>query len=143
MPVPANRRGFLGGAAAALATFGLLGCTTARSSVTRVAALLNTEGTMPSLGGATDWLNSPPLTTAGLRGQVVLVNFWTYTCINWLRQLPYRQRVRGLERVFEQLLAVTDQRLHQLIRQALPIGERRFEIEFDDSGVAGYAFTFG
>ena len=42
-----------------------------------------------SLAGATDWLNSPPLTGADLRGRVVLVNFWTYTCINWLRQLPY------------------------------------------------------
>jgi thiol-disulfide isomerase/thioredoxin len=41
------------------------------------------------LGGATGWLNSPPLTPAGLRGNVVLVGFWTYTCINWLRQLPY------------------------------------------------------
>jgi hypothetical protein len=40
---------------------------------------------MPDLDGATGWLNSPPLTTAGLRGQVVLVDFWTYTCVNWLR----------------------------------------------------------
>jgi thiol-disulfide isomerase/thioredoxin len=47
------------------------------------------EGQLPSLSGATGWLNSPPLTAAGLRGRVVLVNFWTYTCINWLRQLPY------------------------------------------------------
>jgi hypothetical protein len=44
---------------------------------------------MPSLGGATEWLNSEPLGPAGLRGQVVLVNFWTLTCINWLRQEPY------------------------------------------------------
>ena len=44
---------------------------------------------MPSLGGATAWLNSPPLTPAGLRGKVVVVDFWTYTCINWLRTLPY------------------------------------------------------
>jgi thiol-disulfide isomerase/thioredoxin len=50
---------------------------------------LPVEGTMPSLAGATQWLNSPPLTTAGLRGRVVLVDFWTYTCINWLRTLPY------------------------------------------------------
>ena len=41
------------------------------------------------MSGATGWLNSPPLTVAALRGKVVLVNFWTYTCINWLRQLPY------------------------------------------------------
>jgi thiol-disulfide isomerase/thioredoxin len=50
---------------------------------------LPVEGELPSLGGATGWLNSPPLTVANLRGKVVLVNFWTYTCINWLRQLPY------------------------------------------------------
>ena len=47
------------------------------------------EGTLPSLDGATGWLNSPPLTAAGLRGRVVLVDIWTYTCINWLRTLPY------------------------------------------------------
>jgi thiol-disulfide isomerase/thioredoxin len=45
--------------------------------------------TMPSLAGATGWLNSEPLSGAKLRGSVVLVDFWTYTCINWLRTLPY------------------------------------------------------
>ncbi len=50
---------------------------------------LPVEGEMPSFGGATGWLNSPPLTPASLRGNVVVVNFCTYTCINWLRQLPY------------------------------------------------------
>ncbi len=44
---------------------------------------------MPRLDGATGWLNSEPLDPAGLRGSVVLVNFWTLTCINWLRQEPY------------------------------------------------------
>ena len=44
---------------------------------------------MPSLDSATEWLNSQPLTASGLRGKVVLIDFWTYTCINWLRQLPY------------------------------------------------------
>jgi thiol-disulfide isomerase/thioredoxin len=44
---------------------------------------------MPSLSGAAEWLNSGPLGPAGLRGHVVLVNFWTLTCINWLRQEPY------------------------------------------------------
>ena len=48
-----------------------------------------TEGHFPSLGGANEWLNSPPLTADGLRGKVVVVNFCTYTCINWLRSLPY------------------------------------------------------
>ena len=46
-------------------------------------------GELRSLGRATEWLNSPPLTEAGLRGKVVLVEFWTYTCINWLRVQPY------------------------------------------------------
>jgi thiol-disulfide isomerase/thioredoxin len=44
---------------------------------------------MPSLDGATGWLNSEPLGPAELRGRVVLVNFWTLTCINWLRQVPH------------------------------------------------------
>jgi thiol-disulfide isomerase/thioredoxin len=44
---------------------------------------------MPQLDGATEWINSEPLSPAGLRGSVVLVNFWTLTCINWLRQEPY------------------------------------------------------
>ena len=51
--------------------------------------VLPVEGHLPSFDGATGWLNSEPLTPAGLRGQVVLVDFWTYTCINWLRTLPY------------------------------------------------------
>ena len=59
--------------------------TTTHPSVVR----LPVEGSLPSLAGATQWLNSPPLTVAGLRGKVVLVDFWTYTCINWLRTLPY------------------------------------------------------
>jgi thiol-disulfide isomerase/thioredoxin len=53
------------------------------------ASRLPVEGRLPSFDGATEWINSPPLATAELRGKVVLVNFWTYTCINWLRQLPY------------------------------------------------------
>jgi thiol-disulfide isomerase/thioredoxin len=52
-------------------------------------AALPVEGHLPGFDGATGWLNSPPLTAAGLRGRVVLVDFWTYTCINWLRTLPY------------------------------------------------------
>src|SRR5438445_8780610 len=47
------------------------------------------EGELPSLGAATAWLNAPPLSAASLRGNVVLIDFWTYTCINWLRTLPY------------------------------------------------------
>ncbi len=47
------------------------------------------DGHLPGFEGATGWLNSPPLSTADLRGKVVLVDFWTYTCINWLRTLGY------------------------------------------------------
>jgi thiol-disulfide isomerase/thioredoxin len=50
---------------------------------------LPVEGHVASFEGATGWHNSPPLTPAGLRGRVVLVDFWTYTCVNWLRTLPY------------------------------------------------------
>ncbi len=65
-----------------------------RSIVHRLAGdddVLPVEGHLPSFDGATGWLNSEPLTPAGLRGRVVVVDFWTYTCINWLRTLPYRR----------------------------------------------------
>ena len=58
-------------------------------------ARLPVEGELPSFAGATGWLNSEPLTPAGLRGKVVLAGFWTYTCINWLRQLPYLRAWAG------------------------------------------------
>ncbi len=50
---------------------------------------LDNEGMMPSLNGAVTWINSPPLTTEQLRGKVVIVDFWTYSCINCLRSIPY------------------------------------------------------
>ncbi|NPT56891.1 cytochrome c biogenesis protein DipZ [Paraburkholderia elongata] len=53
------------------------------------AAALPVEGVLPTLNGAVQWLNSPPLTVQDLRGKVVLVDFWTYSCINCLRSLPY------------------------------------------------------
>jgi thiol-disulfide isomerase/thioredoxin len=53
------------------------------------AASLPVEGKLPSLGGAVQWLNSPPLTAEALKGKVVLVDFWTYSCINCLRAIPY------------------------------------------------------
>ena len=55
----------------------------------RISSTLPTEGRFPSLAGATGWLHSPPLDPASLRGKVVLVDFCTYTCINWLRTLAY------------------------------------------------------
>jgi thiol-disulfide isomerase/thioredoxin len=59
------------------------------SILDRLGEHLPHHGRMPSLDGATAWLNSPPLQTESLRGKVVAVDFWTYTCINWLRTLPY------------------------------------------------------
>jgi thiol-disulfide isomerase/thioredoxin len=56
---------------------------------TRTAVRLPIEGELPGLIGATGWLNSQPLSMADLRGKVVLVDFWTYTCVNWRRTLPY------------------------------------------------------
>jgi thiol-disulfide isomerase/thioredoxin len=50
---------------------------------------LPVEGTLPTLSGAVAWVNSPPLTAEGLKGKVVLVDFWTYSCINCLRAIPY------------------------------------------------------
>ena len=47
------------------------------------------EGELPSLDGATAWLNTEPLTASSLRGRPVVVEFWTFTCINWIRTLPY------------------------------------------------------
>jgi cytochrome c biogenesis protein CcdA/thiol-disulfide isomerase/thioredoxin len=51
--------------------------------------LLPIEGTLPPLDGAVEWINSPPLTAADLRGKVVVIDFWTYSCVNCLRTLPY------------------------------------------------------
>jgi len=64
----------------------------ASEPVHQAGAPLPVEGELPSLAGATGWLNSAPLTPQALRGKVVLVDFWTYSCINCLRSLPY---VRG------------------------------------------------
>ena len=140
---------------------------------------LPVEGRLASFDGATGWLNSEPLTPEGLRGRVVLVDFWTYTCVNWLRTLPYvrawaakyadagltvvgvhtpefgfehnvdnviaqardarrrlpdraRQRLRGLERVRQSLLAG---RLHRGCRRPDPISPlRRGRIRGDRDG---------
>lgn len=86
------RRRLIVSAAASVAAAGLgFGSTSgrARPMASDAAARLPVEGALPSFGGATGWLNSTPLTAAGLRGNVVLVNFWTLTCIYWLRTSPH------------------------------------------------------
>jgi thiol-disulfide isomerase/thioredoxin len=86
--ISVDRRRFLGRAAMTIAAFqlGLAGCASAQSAG---AIKLPIEGDLPSFEGATTWLNSQPLTARGLRGSVVLVNFWTFSCINSIRVLPY------------------------------------------------------
>lgn len=61
----------------------------ARRAMAQAADTLPVEGQLPSLDGAVQWLNSAPLTAEQLKGKVVLVDFWTYSCINCLRSLPY------------------------------------------------------
>jgi thiol-disulfide isomerase/thioredoxin len=92
-----DRRRYLGiGVSIVSANMPLTGVASAK------AVGLPVEGKFPSLGGATGWLNSQPLTPADLRGKVILIDFWTYTCINWRRTLPYvrawagKYRDRGL-----------------------------------------------
>jgi len=81
----------------ATASLGMMGSVMQQATVQ-----LSIKGEFPSLGSVTGWLNSQPLTAGGLRGKVVLIDFCTYTCINWLRQLPYvrawseKYRDRGL-----------------------------------------------
>jgi thiol-disulfide isomerase/thioredoxin len=91
-----SRRRFLGIAAMTIAAaqLGMVGCAKEQSSEETQGALMSEgtlpiEGELPSLGSATEWLNSQPLTAADLRGHVTLIQFWTYTCIYWLRSLPY------------------------------------------------------
>jgi thiol-disulfide isomerase/thioredoxin len=86
--ISTDRRRFLGNAAMTIAAtqLGIAGCAKAQSTG---ALKLPFEGDLPSFGGATTWLNSQPLTARGLRGHVVLVNFWTFSCINSIRVLPY------------------------------------------------------
>ena len=87
-----DRRRWLGAAAvaAAGAGLGLFPSTELRAmpTSTLTSPLTSTEN-LASLAGANAWLNTPPLTADNLRGKVVLVDFCTYTCINWLRTLPY------------------------------------------------------
>jgi len=73
----------------ALAVMAGLACVVAAPSRAVADNALSPEPLHPSLAGASDWLGSPPLTLDALRGKVVLVDFWTYSCINCLRTLPW------------------------------------------------------
>ncbi|MGH8227600.1 MAG: cytochrome c biogenesis protein DipZ [Steroidobacteraceae bacterium] len=71
------------------ATAGRASAGTGAQAAAAQADALPDEGPFPSLAGAVAWINSPPLTPESLRGKVVLVDFWTYSCINCLRSIPY------------------------------------------------------
>src|SRR5208337_3485245 len=88
-PINYDRRQFLGCAAVALLAAGVGVAGRANAQPGTAMPGLGVEGDSPSLEGGVGWLNSQPLSTSALRGKVVLIDFWTYTCINWQRQLPY------------------------------------------------------
>src|SRR5690349_19075414 len=91
-----NRRRFLGTAAMTIAAAGMdLGCLGEASE--------RLPRQLAAFDSGSEWLNSPPLLASALRGRVVLVNFWTFTCINWLRTLPY---VRAWAEKYRQQLVV-------------------------------------
>ena len=101
---------------------------------------------MPSLGGAAEWLNSAPLDPAGLRGRVVLVNFWTLTCINWLRTEPY---VRAWSRAYREdglvVIGVHTPEFsfeHQIdrVRQATKVREIDYPVAVDNAYAIWSAF---
>jgi thiol-disulfide isomerase/thioredoxin len=92
-----KRRRLLAAAVAAV-RFGMTASVAAQSA-DPAASGFPIEGAMPPLDGATAWINTAPLASADLRGKIVLVEFWTYTCINWLRSHPY---VRAWEQKYRE-----------------------------------------
>jgi thiol-disulfide isomerase/thioredoxin len=85
-----HRRRFLATATSAAATgFGMINPATAQPAWSAIRDFFSGQSELTSLERADAWLNSPPLTAPALRGKVVLIDFWTYTCINWLRTFPY------------------------------------------------------
>ncbi len=113
-----------------------------RLAQTPEASVVAETGKAPPLVGATQWLNSPPLSMEALRGKVVLVDFWTYSCINCLRTLPYlkawdeKYRAQGLviigvhspEFAFEKDISNVEQAVHDLgVKYPVAI-DNRYEI---------------
>ena len=105
------------------------------------AASLAVEGTLPAFTGAVTWLNSPPLTPESLRGKVVLVDFWTYTCINWQRTQPYvrawagKYKDQGLVVIGVHTPEFEFEKNVDNIRPAL----ERFRVEYPVAVDSGYA----
>jgi thiol-disulfide isomerase/thioredoxin len=102
---------------------------------------------MPSLGGATGWVNSEPLSPARLRGHVVLVDFWTLTCINWLRTEPY---VRAWSRAYREdgliVIGVHTPEFSfehdiELVRRAVDVREIGYPVAADNDYAIWSAFA--
>jgi len=104
------------------------------------------EGAMPALDGAVEWLNSPPLTREQLRGKVVLVDFWTYSCINCLRAIPYvrawdeRYRKDGLVVIGVHTPEFPFERDPANVRKAIADLGIRYPVPLDNSNAIWNAF---
>ncbi|MGZ8783772.1 MAG: thioredoxin family protein, partial [Gaiellaceae bacterium] len=101
-------------------------------------AALENYGPAPEFRGITRWLNSGPLTLAGLRGRVVLIDFWTYSCINCLRTLPYirewddRYRAAGLTVVGVHAPEFAFERVEANVRENVRELELRYPVALDN-----------
>jgi thiol-disulfide isomerase/thioredoxin len=108
---------------------------------------LPVEGKVTSFDGATTWLNTRPLTAAQLRGKVVLVNFWTYSCINSLRQLPYirawadKYRQQGLVVIGVHAPEFAFEGKVDNVRKALGTLDVKYAIALDDAHEIWRAFN--
>jgi thiol-disulfide isomerase/thioredoxin len=108
---------------------------------------LPVESRLPGFDGAGGWLNSLPLTPAGLRGKVVLVDFWTYTCINWLRTLGYvrawaeRYRDHGLVVVGVHTPEFPFEREEDNVRRAVAAMDVAYPVALDPDYAVWQAFS--
>jgi thiol-disulfide isomerase/thioredoxin len=112
----------------------------------RPSASMGDEGPMPSLDGAVQWLNSEPLATRQLRGRVVLIDFWTYSCINWQRTLPYvrawadKYKSQGLVVVGVHTPEFGFERNLDQVRRASELLDVRFPVAVDSDQAIWRAF---
>jgi thiol-disulfide isomerase/thioredoxin len=109
-------------------------------------AELRIEGELPALGGAIEWINSPPLSSPALRGKVVLIDFWTYTCINWRRTLPYvrvwaeKYKDRGLVVIGVHTPEFGFEKVPDNVRQEMPALDIHYPVAVDSDYVIWRAF---
>ncbi len=124
----------------------LLGMETEELS-TKTGGMLPDEGPLPSLDGAVLWLNSPPLTREQLRGKVVLIDFWTYSCINCIRSVPYvrawaeRYRDQGLVVIGVHTPEFAFERVPENVRKAVADFEIRYPVAVDNDWAIWRAFN--